>query len=44
MAMKYVIRREVNPYRRDKRTGVLQPVKKSKYADYLFGIGAGWKK
>lgn len=44
MAMIYKIRWTTNKYRRDQRSGALQPVKRSAYANYLFGIGAGWKK
>ncbi|WLR50048.1 hypothetical protein LC040_12215 [Bacillus tianshenii] len=36
--MKYIIRWKVNQYRQDKRTGVLQPVHRSKYLQYLFNV------
>lgn len=39
----YKFRWSVNKYRRDKRTGVLSPVPRSEYAQYLFEKGAGWK-
>ena len=39
---KYVIKHKVHPHRRDKRTGVISPVKRSRYAEELFREGAGW--
>ncbi|MEN2765664.1 hypothetical protein [Ornithinibacillus xuwenensis] len=40
----YKLKWIVNPYRRDKRTGAVQPVKRSDYAQQLFGVGTGWNK
>ncbi|WP_279401631.1 helix-turn-helix transcriptional regulator [Piscibacillus salipiscarius] len=41
--MKYTIIFKVHPHRRDKRTGVQQPVKPSNYYKELGKEGAGWK-
>lgn len=39
----YKSRWTIHPYRKDKRSGALNPVKKSNYAKQLFSVGAGWK-
>lgn len=41
--VKYAIKHKVSKYRRDKRTGATQPVRKSEYFKELEKIGAGWK-
>ncbi|MUK89138.1 hypothetical protein GMD78_12215 [Ornithinibacillus sp. L9] len=33
---------KVDPYRKDKRTGAISPVKRSEYAESLFRVGAGF--
>lgn len=34
--MKHVIKWTVNPYRKDKRTGAISPVKTSRYLQYAY--------
>ena len=38
----YRIKWKVSEYRKDNRTGVLNPVSRSKYAEELFRKGAGF--
>ncbi|HAM79586.1 hypothetical protein [Ornithinibacillus bavariensis] len=40
--MQYKLKWVINPYRKDKRTGVISPVKRSEYAKQLFKVGSGW--
>ncbi|WP_162985608.1 hypothetical protein [Virgibacillus halodenitrificans] len=40
--MNYKYGWKVDPYRRDKRTGVISPIQRSDYAQHLFDKGAGW--
>ncbi|SEP57180.1 hypothetical protein SAMN05216232_0197 [Virgibacillus subterraneus] len=39
--MKYRMQWVVNSYRKNKRTGVQQPIKRSEYVQNLFNVG--WK-
>ncbi|MGP4073791.1 hypothetical protein ACTWQB_14705 [Piscibacillus sp. B03] len=41
--MTYTIKHKVSRHRRDKRTGVQQPVRPSDYYKELAKEGAGWK-